>query len=324
MFPRRFALVRHVDYTGISGVGVVAYGVVFFDGHVVLRWCSDYPATSLWNSIDDLLTVHGHGDATSVQWIDDTTDRLREAMDTLGASPPQRGRRARRQASSPHSEAASPGAARQARTSRPAGHEVTDGSFGGQAGPARPEPAPVGQDPPSGEAAPAEPAPAEAAPVEPAPTNPRPIEPIPTAPIQAQPARVDRLRRLPDQAEPTSPAPSPADAAPRDPAPPRDAAPTEPTVAGPETAEWESTEPDPAPRHGPSAAPPAPPPPPSDYITAQWPGTERRTVRSGPDRGDDGRDILPDLDEASIPSQRRSGGRHRRRSEPSEESAGRR
>lgn len=70
VLPRRFALIRHVDYTGVSGIGVVAYGVVFADGQTVLRWCSDHPATSLWNSMDDLLAVHGHGEATSVQWLD--------------------------------------------------------------------------------------------------------------------------------------------------------------------------------------------------------------------------------------------------------------
>jgi hypothetical protein len=97
LFPRRFALVRHIDYTGISGIGVVAYGVVFSDGHVALRWCSDHPATSLWNSIDDVLAVHGHGDATSVQWIDDTSDRLQEAAETLGAGHRRRARRASRE-----------------------------------------------------------------------------------------------------------------------------------------------------------------------------------------------------------------------------------
>ena len=88
MLPRRFALVRHVDYTGISGLGVVAYGVVFTDGHVALRWTSDHPATSLWNSVDDLLAVHGHGDATSIEWLDPASDVLDQA--------PPRGRRARR------------------------------------------------------------------------------------------------------------------------------------------------------------------------------------------------------------------------------------
>jgi hypothetical protein len=98
LFPRRFALVRHIDYTGVSGVGVVAYGVVFSDGQVALRWCSDHPATSLWNSIDDLLAVHGHGDGTSVQWIDDAADRLNEVAESISAP---RGRRARAPAPPP-------------------------------------------------------------------------------------------------------------------------------------------------------------------------------------------------------------------------------
>jgi hypothetical protein len=76
LLPRRFALVRHVDYTGVSGIGVVAYGVQFGDGHVVLRWRSRHPSTISWASLDDLLTVHGHGDGTTVQWIDSADDTL--------------------------------------------------------------------------------------------------------------------------------------------------------------------------------------------------------------------------------------------------------
>ncbi|HMG31780.1 MAG TPA: hypothetical protein VK585_16860 [Jiangellaceae bacterium] len=93
VLPRRFALVRHVDYTGVSGVGVVAFGIAFSDGHVVLRWCSSHPATSTWGSLDDMLAVHGHGDATSIQWIDAPA---REIEDLPGAM--QVGRRARRRA----------------------------------------------------------------------------------------------------------------------------------------------------------------------------------------------------------------------------------
>ncbi|WP_420810539.1 hypothetical protein, partial [Jiangella aurantiaca] len=91
MLPRRFALVRHVDYTGVSGVGVVAYGVVFADGHVALRWASAHPATSLWSSLDDLVAVHGHGEATSIEWLDPATDPFAQPMASRGA-----GRRARR------------------------------------------------------------------------------------------------------------------------------------------------------------------------------------------------------------------------------------
>lgn len=91
MLPRRFALVRHVDYTGVSGVGVVAYGVVFADGHVALRWASAHPATSLWSSVDDLVAVHGHGEATSIEWLDPAADPFAQPVASRGA-----GRRARR------------------------------------------------------------------------------------------------------------------------------------------------------------------------------------------------------------------------------------
>ena len=67
VLPRRFALVRHVDYTGVSGIGVVAFGIAFSDGHVVLRWCSSHPATSTWGSLEDMRTEHGHGEAKRKQ-----------------------------------------------------------------------------------------------------------------------------------------------------------------------------------------------------------------------------------------------------------------
>jgi hypothetical protein len=93
VLPRRFALARHVDYTGVSGVGVVAFGMVFSDGHVVLRWCSSHPATSTWASLEDMLAIHGHGEDTSIQWIDAPARELEEVP---GAS--RVGRRARRRA----------------------------------------------------------------------------------------------------------------------------------------------------------------------------------------------------------------------------------
>ena len=93
VLPRRFALVRHVDYTGVSGVGVVAFGIAFSDGHVVLRWCSSHPATSTWGSLEDMLAVHGHGEATSIQWIDAPATELEVVPGAWRV-----GRRARRRA----------------------------------------------------------------------------------------------------------------------------------------------------------------------------------------------------------------------------------
>lgn len=195
LYPRRFALVRHIDYTGVSGIGVVAYGVVFFDGQVAMRWCSDHPATSLWSSIDDVLAVHGHGDGTSVQWIDDVSDRLQEAMEPSSVP---RGRRARRSSSGERGEI-------------PVRVETSDVRAEATEAPPRAE--------------------------EPPDESPAPAEPPPSA---------------------------------------EDAA-------------------------------PAPPPPPVGDTLPPWAPTN-----------------APDADEQIVPSQRRSGGRHRRHAEPSEESAVRR
>lgn len=101
MLPRRFALVRHVDYTGVSGVGVVAFGIAFSDGHVVLRWCSAHPATSSWNSLDDMLAVHGHGEGTNIQWIDAPSTELEDVAGVTGP-----GRRVRRRPARSADEAA--------------------------------------------------------------------------------------------------------------------------------------------------------------------------------------------------------------------------
>jgi len=73
--PRRFALVRRSDPSGVSGVGLVAYGVQFDDGHVAVRWVSDSPSTSLWNGVTDLMRVHGHEGATVLQWLDADPER---------------------------------------------------------------------------------------------------------------------------------------------------------------------------------------------------------------------------------------------------------
>ncbi|MBD0292375.1 MAG: hypothetical protein ICV70_02205 [Jiangellaceae bacterium] len=84
--PRRFALLRQVDYTGVLSMGVVAYGIAFADGHVAVRWCTEHPSTSIWTSLDDLLSVHREPDDVTVEWIDTP------ARDRADSS----GRRARR------------------------------------------------------------------------------------------------------------------------------------------------------------------------------------------------------------------------------------
>ncbi len=67
---RRFNLVRAVDATGISGTGNVAHGVQFEDGSCVMRWLTSTRSTVFYDSIEDVIIIHGHLGQTVVEWID--------------------------------------------------------------------------------------------------------------------------------------------------------------------------------------------------------------------------------------------------------------
>lgn len=73
---RRFHLQRDEDESGISGVGIVAEGIVFWDGHAALRWRSDKTSTALYSSATDLEAIHGHGGKTRIVWIDEPPEEL--------------------------------------------------------------------------------------------------------------------------------------------------------------------------------------------------------------------------------------------------------
>lgn len=68
---RRFQLDRDQDVSGVSGTGVVADGVLFEDGAVVVHWRSDEPSTVVWSSIEAVEHVHGHGGLTRIVWLDE-------------------------------------------------------------------------------------------------------------------------------------------------------------------------------------------------------------------------------------------------------------
>lgn len=67
---RTFKTVRTEDISGVSGTGVVAEGVVFTDGTAVLRWLTDKSSTAIYDSIEDLESIHGHGGATRIEYDD--------------------------------------------------------------------------------------------------------------------------------------------------------------------------------------------------------------------------------------------------------------
>lgn len=67
---RRFHLNRKIDVSGISGTGIVAEGVVFNSGRVVIEWYGQRPSIVIWQNIDDPEFIHGHGGATTLDFID--------------------------------------------------------------------------------------------------------------------------------------------------------------------------------------------------------------------------------------------------------------
>jgi len=68
---RCFQMIRDEDQTGISGTGVVAQGVEFDDGTVVIRWQThgdSHHSTVVWASLEDARAIHGHGGRTWFQF----------------------------------------------------------------------------------------------------------------------------------------------------------------------------------------------------------------------------------------------------------------
>lgn len=70
---QRFRLERKHDSSGISGTGVVAQGVEFDGGTVVLCWNQNSSLRATVGVYPDLRTmaaIHGHGGSTSIIWLE--------------------------------------------------------------------------------------------------------------------------------------------------------------------------------------------------------------------------------------------------------------
>jgi hypothetical protein len=69
---RRFHLHRVVDVSGVSGTGIVADGVEFPGGVVVIRWRGKHASTVVHEQgVASVEAIHGHGGQTRVIFIDD-------------------------------------------------------------------------------------------------------------------------------------------------------------------------------------------------------------------------------------------------------------
>jgi hypothetical protein len=57
-------LERDEDVSGVSGVGIVAYGLICDDGTVLLHWDTVVRSDVVYRSVEDLLAIVGHGGRT--------------------------------------------------------------------------------------------------------------------------------------------------------------------------------------------------------------------------------------------------------------------
>lgn len=56
----------HTELTANPPDQVQFEGIEFSDGTVVIRWCTAFRSTSIFNSLSDLLGVHGHPEYNTV------------------------------------------------------------------------------------------------------------------------------------------------------------------------------------------------------------------------------------------------------------------
>lgn len=76
---RRFVLNRKHDPTGTSGTGLVAEGVQFSNGQVVIHWLSQLEAINVYGNALVLERLHGHDGSTLVEWLDPNPDPVPRA-----------------------------------------------------------------------------------------------------------------------------------------------------------------------------------------------------------------------------------------------------
>ena len=67
---RRFELIRFEDETGISGLGKIVEGVQFSSGKCVIAWIREIPSVTVYDSIEQVIAIHGHDGKTDLRWLD--------------------------------------------------------------------------------------------------------------------------------------------------------------------------------------------------------------------------------------------------------------
>ena len=65
---KKFVLNRKVDVSGMSGTGIVAEGVIFSNGRVVLCWLSALSTIVVHENMENVEKLHCHGGQTIIEF----------------------------------------------------------------------------------------------------------------------------------------------------------------------------------------------------------------------------------------------------------------
>lgn len=66
---RAFVMHRDKDSKGRSGTGVPAVGVQYPNGRCAMGWLTEPNSVALYDSIDELRDLHGHGGRTRIKFV---------------------------------------------------------------------------------------------------------------------------------------------------------------------------------------------------------------------------------------------------------------
>lgn len=68
---RTFHLHRDEDESGVSGTGVVAEGAIYSNTKIVLSWLTVHKSMCIYDSLAEMMAIHGHGSKTRLMWDDE-------------------------------------------------------------------------------------------------------------------------------------------------------------------------------------------------------------------------------------------------------------
>jgi len=71
---KRFRVQRTKDISGVSGTGYVAEGVMFRSGQCAVSWRSNHSSVNIYQSLEDVIFVHGHSGSTEIEFVDNEDD----------------------------------------------------------------------------------------------------------------------------------------------------------------------------------------------------------------------------------------------------------